>query len=393
MSKCIGAATLLVCDPGGAVISEGFVKYEDELIVEVGEIKNLPPGEKEKMDYFSGATLMPGLINAHDHLVTKSKYTPWVLDAVRSEPISYQTIRALRNAQGLLKDGVTTLRECGCRDRSNISIARAVKNKLVLAPDILACGKPISMLGGHCYYYSYEVSSPAEVVAAVRGELKEGADFIKVHATGGAGTLEGDPRWAQLSVEELTAAAQEAHKENKRVCSHAIGRPGIINTLDAGIDTLEHGHYLDDELLERMCKQKTYYVPTLTGYIPLARKGLSLGRPAWQVEKARLLLEEHQRVMSLLKKYPELELGAGTDSTGEMADEIMEMAVSAGFSNAKTLIIATLGSARVLGIEEKTGTLERGKRANLIVADGNLLEDLKGLKSLKRVIKAGETAV
>lgn len=385
----IGATTLLTCAEKDQVISEGYVKIEDEKIAEVGKISDLSPDQKNKMKYYRDCTIMPGMINAHDHLVTKSKYTPWTLDTIKNEPISYQTIRAERNAKGLLRDGVTTIRECGCRERINISISKAVKNKIIAGPDIIACGRPISMIGGHCYYYSYQVSSPSEVVAAVRTELMYGADFIKVHATGGAGTMEGDPRFAQLSYDELKAAADEAHKENKRVCSHAIGRKGIENTIRAGVDTVEHGQYLDAELLEMMCERGTYYVPTLTGYIPLARKGLELGRPAWMVEKARVLLDEHQRVMELVKKYTDIIIGAGTDSTGEMSDEIEEL-INTGYSNYEGLMMATNGSAQVLGIYEKVGSLEKGKKADVIVADGDILKDITGLKRLKKVIKTGQ---
>jgi imidazolonepropionase-like amidohydrolase len=385
----IGASTVLPCTDDNRVIKDGYVKIENDKIVEVGELSRFTDEQKKEISYFENATLMPGLINAHEHLVTKSKYTPWQLDTIKNEPLPYQVLRVQRNAIGLLKDGVTTLRECGCRERINISMAKAVKNKLFVGPDIIACGRPISMIGGHCYYYSYQVASPADVVAAVRTELMHGADFIKVHATGGAGTLEGDPRWAQLSYEELKAAAEEAHKENKRVCSHAIGRAGLENTIRAGIDTVEHGQYLDDELLEMMCKKGIYYVPTLTGYIPLARNGLKLGRPEWMVEKAKVLLDEHQRVMSLLKKYPEIVIGAGTDSTGEMSDEIIELVSAMGCQPIEGLKIATLGSAKVLGIQERTGTLEVDKIADMIVADGNLTENLLGLKNLKLVVKSG----
>jgi len=392
MTKFFGADLVLTCDSKEGVLKKAFVEVDGNRIVSVGSVESLSTEQKASLTYFKRATLMPGLINAHEHLVTKSKYTSWTLDMVTVEPIAFQALRALRNAQGLLCDGVTTIRECGCRERTNISIAKAVRDGLVMGPDVLACGRPISMIGGHCYYYSYEVGSPADVVAAVRTELKFGADFIKVHATGGAGTLEGSPKLAQLSYEELKAAADEAHKEEKRVCSHAIGRPGIENSIRAGIDTIEHGHYLDDELLELMCKSGSYYVPTLTGYIPLARDGLKLGRPAWMVEKAKVLLGEHQRVMQLVRKYPEIVIGAGTDSTGEMSDEITEIAAT-GFGNLEVLMMATLGSAKVLGIEQKVGTLAAGRKADLAVFDGDLLADLGGLKKVRKVIKAGREVV
>lgn len=388
MSYFIGADTVLPCTAPSAIRKRACVEIEGASIVGIVAVDELRPEQRASLTYYENATLLPGLINAHEHLVTKSKYTPWTLETVKSEPIAFQALRATRNAQGLLRDGVTTIRECGCRERTNISIAKAVRDGLIQGPDVLACGKPISMIGGHCYYYSYEVSSPAEVVAAVRSELKHGADFIKVHATGGAGTLEGSPIYAQLSYEELKAAADEAHKEDKRVCSHAIGRPGIANSIRAGIDTIEHGHYLDEELLEMMCERGSYFVPTLTGYIPLARNGLKLGRPAWMVEKAKVLLDEHQRVMKLVKKYPEIVIAAGTDSTGEMSDEIAELAAT-GYGNYEVLIMATQGSAKVLGIEDRAGILAAGKKADLVVADGDLIADLGGLKRIKKVVKAG----
>lgn len=392
MTRYFGADQVLTCESKEGVLEKGFVEVECDKIVSVGSVKALSAEQKKNLTYFEHATLMPGLINAHEHLVTKSKYTSWTLDKVTNEPIAYQTLRALRNAQGLLRDGVTTIRECGCRERTNISIAKAVRDGMVIGPDVLACGRPISMIGGHCYYYSHEVGSPADVVAAVRTELKYGADFIKVHATGGAGTLEGSPKWAQLSYEELKVAADEAHKEEKRVCSHAIGRPGIENSILAGIDTIEHGQYLDDKLLELMCKKGLYYVPTLTGYIPLARDGLKLGRPAWMVEKAKVLLSEHQRVMQLVRKYPELVIGAGTDSTGEMWEEIAEIA-AVGFKNLEVLMMATLGSAKVLGIDQKVGTLSVGKKADIAVFDGDLLGNLEGLKTVRKVIKSGREVI
>lgn len=371
------------------VIENGYVEIKDGRITNVGSVKDLSkaPFQGQEINY-PGSTLMPGLINAHEHLVTKSKYTSWTLDGIKSEPIPYQSVRALRNAEHLLREGVTTLRECGCRDRINLSISKANKDGLVTTPDIIACGRPISIIGGHCAYYSYEIASTQEAVAAARTELKYGADFIKVHATGGAGTKEGSPEWRQLSLEELTAIAEEAHAVGKRVCSHAIGREGIKNTLLAGIDTLEHGHYLDDELLQMMVEQGTYYVPTLTGYIPLARRGLEMGRPQWMVDKAMALLEKHQEVMKLIKKYPEIVIATGSDSSGSVAEEMEEL-VNAGFTPMQVLQFATRNGADVLDVLDRKGTLEVGKDADVLVVEGNPLESIQQVKNVKQVVKAG----
>lgn len=385
----IYASKVIPCD-AERVIENGFVEFENGVITAVGaaDDSESTPFEGQKVDY-RGCTLMPGLINAHEHLVTKSKYTDWTLDAIKTEPIPYQSVRALRNAENLLREGVTTLRECGCRERINIAISKANKDGLVTTPDIVACGRPISIIGGHCSYYSYEIASEHEAVAAVRTELKHGADFIKVHATGGAGTKEGSPQWRQLSLEELKAIVKEAHASEKRVCSHAIGREGIKNTILAGVDTLEHGHYLDDELLQLMVEKGTYYVPTLTGYIPLAKRGLEMGRPQWMVDKALKLLDRHQEVMTLIKKYPEIVIATGSDSSGSVAEEA-EALVESGFSEMQVLVFATRNGADVLDVLARKGTLETGKDADLLVVEGDPTRSISDLKNVKQVIKAGK---
>lgn len=388
MKKYIGASTLITCVSEEDTIADGYMEIADGRITAIGTLSELPEAARSKLIFYEDCTLLPGFINAHEHLVTKSKYTSWTLDKIKNESLVYQTIRAVRNAQGLLREGVTTLRECGCRERININISRAVKDNILLASDIIACGKPISIIGGHCYYYSWEISSSAEAVRAVRTEIKYGADFIKVHATGGAGTLEGDFRYSQLAFEELTAIIEEAHRHNKRVCSHAIGHEGIRNSIYADVDTVEHGHYLDDELLEEMCARNIHYVPTLTGYSSLAKNGLEMGRPRWMVEKAKTLLDAHQHVMDLIKKYPELVIAAGTDSSGSIAEEIMELH-KAGFSNYQVLVFATRNAANALDVLDDCGTLEVGKKANLVVVEGNPLNNIKSVNRIKQVVKNG----
>lgn len=389
MKYRIHATRVIPCDTE-EVIENGYVEFDGDRITAVGKSDELQADDFVGNEIkYQGCTIMPGLINAHEHLVTKSKYTSWTLDIVKNETVPYQSIRALRNAENLLREGVTTIRECGSRERINIAVSIANKNGLITTPDIVACGRPISIIGGHCSYYSHQIASEHEAVAAVRTELMHGADFIKVHATGGAGTKEGSPEWRQLSLEELKAIVEEAHACEKRVCSHAIGREGIKNTILAGVDTLEHGHYLDDELLEMMVEHGTYYVPTLTGYIPLALHGLEMGRPQWMVDNAMKLLTKHQEVMEKIKKYPEIIIATGSDSSGSVAEEVEELN-KAGFSPIQTLIFATRNGADVLDVLDKKGTIERDKDADLVVIEGDPLKNIQDLKMVKQVIKGGK---
>jgi Imidazolonepropionase and related amidohydrolases len=390
MSTLIAAKRVMPCKDS-AVLENAFVEIVDERIARVGLVKELSPEEQARCVQFDDCTILPGFINAHEHLATKTRLTPGIFNDIKVEPIQLQMLRAAKNARGLLEEGITTIRECGSREHMNLYISRGIKKGFISGPDVLACGHPISITGGHCYYYSWQVNCPTDVVKAARTELLAGADFIKVHATGGAGTLEGSPLYAELSVEELKAAVREAHRVGKRVVSHAIGRPGIENTLLAGVDSLEHGHYLDEPLLEMMVKQGTYYTPTLTGYVPLAEHGLEMGRPSWMVEKAKRLVDQHRLAIEKVRRYPEIVVAAGTDSSGEMVEE-MELLAAYGFSPMEAILCATRNAAVVLGIEARTGVLEAGKQADMVIVKGNPLDKLANLRNVVEVVKKG-TAV
>lgn len=387
MNFIISAKRVMPCNDN-AVLQDAYIEVIDERIARVGLIKELTQEEKEKCIHLDDCTILPGLINAHEHLATKTRLTPGLFSDIKVEPIQLQMLRAAKNARGLLEEGITTIRECGSREHLNLYISQGIKKGFISGPEVLACGHPISITGGHCYYYSWQVNCPEDVVKAVRTELMAGVDFIKVHATGGAGTLEGSPLYAELTLEELKAAVREAHRAGKRVVSHAIGRPGIENTLLAGVDSLEHGHYLDEPLLELMVKQGTYYTPTLTGYVPLAERGLQMGRPAWMVEKAKRLVDQHRKAIEKVRRYPEIIVAAGTDSSGEMVEE-MELLAEYGYSSIEAILCATNNAARVLGIDDHVGTLCVGKQADILIVKGDPLAKLACLRNVIEVIKAG----
>lgn len=388
MRFLISADRIITCD-GAKVVENGFVEIVDSQISRIGSVRELTPEDQAQCNSYRGCSILPGLINAHEHLVTKTRITPGIFEHIKVEPIQLQMLRAAKNAKALLEEGVTTIRECGSREHVNLFIAKGIRNGFITGPEVIACGRPISITGGHCYYYSWQVNCPEDAVKAVRTELMAGADFIKVHATGGAGTLEGSPLYAELTLPELTAAVKEAHRAGKRVVSHAIGRPGIENSLLAGVDSLEHGHYLDEPLLEMMVKAGTYYVPTLAGYVPLAERGLQQGRPAWMVEKAKRLVDKHREAIEKVRRYPEIIVAAGTDSSGEMAEEI-ELLAQNGYTAGQALICATRNSALALGIGDRVGSIQAKKQADLLVVAGNPLEKLASLRNVVETIKAGK---
>lgn len=387
MRRMISAARVITCRDEN-ILNNAFIDIDDGTIKRVGFITNLTEEEKNTCVHYEDCTILPGLINAHEHLVTKTRITPGIFNDIKTEAVQLQILRAAKNANALLREGITTIRECGSREHININISKGIKSGFLLGPDILACGRPISITGGHCSYYSWQVNSIEDVVRAVRTELMSGADFIKVHATGGAGSLEGDPRLPELTFEELMAAVGEAHRAGKRVVSHAIGRAGIANSILAGVDSLEHGHYLDEQLLDLMAKNKTFYVPTLSGYVPLAMRGLEMGRPKWMVEKAKRLVDKHREAIEKVRKYPEIIVAAGTDSSGEMVEEL-ELLISNGYNALEAIIFATRNAALTLGIEERVGTLDEGKQADILIVKGCPTENISYLRQIAEVIKKG----
>ncbi len=334
-----------------------------------------------------GLTVMPGLINAHEHLATKAHLTQCNIEAVLDEPILTYVLRAAKNATILLHQGITTVRECGSRPLVNICLRDAVSCGLVTGPRILACGSPISIPGGHLYRYSRIAEGPVEVRQAVREQFLAGADFIKVHASGGAGDKHGDPLRPEFTVDELAATVKEARVAGRRVAAHAIGREAIQNVLVAGVDSLEHGHFLDRQQAEHMSEKGVFYVPTVSGYYSALSDDANLYRPHWSIEKAKRLMDGlFAAVRTALESG--VRIAAGTDSFGQIVDEL-KLLRSLGLSPERTIMAATSVAAAALGIEDRVGILRRGMEADLIAVEGDALKDLDSLRSPRLVMKGG----
>jgi imidazolonepropionase-like amidohydrolase len=335
-----------------------------------------------------GLTILPGLINAHEHLATKPRLEPCDIVSVLKEPVVTYALRAAKNATTLLRRGITTIRECGSREHVNIHLRNAISEGLLRGPHILACGSPIAIKGGHMYQYAREVRNPSEIPQAVREQVSAGADFIKVHASGGAGDQHGDPTQAEFTVEELAAIVEEAKKEKRRVAAHVIGRTAVQNALDAGVSTIEHGHYLDSKQADFMAAKEMIYVPTMSGYQSAFIPDASRHRPQWSIDKAKRIAEGLQQAVRAAISAGVL-IAAGTDSFGDIVDELILLR-QAGLSAYTTLAAVTSTAALALGIEAQAGALKEGMQADLIAVAGNPLDNLEALRNPVSVMKGGE---
>ena len=339
----------------------------------------------------TGLTAVPGLINSHVHLANDGAAD---LEAqVRGDSVSIASLRAARSARDTLRSGVTTVRDCGAANGVVLELARAVESGLVVGPRIRAAGRVITMTGGHGHFMGLEADGADGVRRAVRQELKAGAHFIKAMATGGVLTPGVSPSQTALLAEELAAIVQEAHNAGRRVATHAIGRQGIENALRAGVDSIEHGYHLDEQLFEMAVAQGTFLVPTLLAVHGIVTEGPAGGSPAWIIDKAQV---EADRSKAMFKAAVDsgMKIAAGTDAGTPFNrhDELvreMGLMVEIGLTPLQALLAATRDAAENADVADLTGTLEVGKAADLLVVDGDPLEDVTNLTHTRLVAKEG----
>jgi len=372
----------------GKVIEKGTVAIEGKKLAFAGPINKFIPSKKDTIFDISGKTILPGLIDCHVHLCFDGTSDP--VASFSKEGVPTIALKAARHARLTLEAGVTTVRDLGGKDFIDIAIRDGIESEIIDGPRMICCGKQICITGGHGWEIGREANGENDVREAAREQLKAGANLIKMMATGGIMTKGVDSGSTQFTLEELRAGVQEAQKAGKRTASHAQGTEGIKYSLLAGISSIEHGIFLDDEAVGLMLKKKAYFVPTLSVTHHILRVGRKGGIPAFAVEKARLAMKSHLR--SVKKAYKaRVPIAFGTDAGtpfnchGENLKEL-ELLVALGFSPMEAIIAATKTASEVLGLENKIGTLEKGKLADLIVLDGNPLDDIGLLQRKDKIL-------
>ncbi|MCC7366014.1 MAG: amidohydrolase family protein [Dehalococcoidia bacterium] len=340
-----------------------------------------------------GLYAIPGLIDCHVHITSSGE--PGAMNYAAREPLPLRAWRAGEYARRTLHAGFTTVRDLGAADRLNVDLARAIDEGLVEGPRVLAAGLGVTMTGGHGHgFIAREADGPDEVRKAVREQLRAGATTVKLFASGGVMTPGVDPRSPSLTEEELRAGVEEAHKAFRVVGAHAQSTEGIKNAVRAGVDSIEHGVWLDGEAIELMAERGTYLVATLTAPYHIAHGGLEAGIPPFMVDKAHQVLEDHfasfkAAVAGGVRVAMGTDQGTPLSRPGENAQEIVRIAEQ-GLSNAGALLAATAWAADLLNIE--AGRLEAGKAADIVILRGDPLADISILTDqscIAGVIKAG----
>jgi len=348
---------------GGQPLRDAAVVVEGDRIAWIGPAAHAPSVGDGRVVDGRGHSLLPGMINCHAHLCNDGAAD--LFAQVVSDSVPIATIRAVLNARLALEAGVTTIRDCGAASQIALEIARAVEQGLIDGPRVRAAGRVVTMTGGHGHFIGRE--------ADVRAEIKGGAHFIKVMATGGVLTPGVDPSQTTFQPEELRAAVEEAHKAGRPIASHAIGNRGIKNALAAGIDSVEHGFYLDDESVNLALKNDAYMVPTLIAVDQIVNNGLARGIPDWVVRKAEAEAGHHRESFALAVRSG-MRIAAGTDAGtpfnphGDLALELAKM-VEFGLGEMAAIVA--------------------GKQADLLLVPGDPVADIAAMRRPAFVMKAG----
>jgi imidazolonepropionase-like amidohydrolase len=387
------------------LVTPAVVVVADGKIAATGANASVPAGA-EVID-LGDVTLSPGFIDAHTH-VTMAYVTDYKQAALNSlqETVPEQTLDALANAKVTLMAGFTTVRDVGSRHFIDVGLRNGIRKGTVPGPRMLVSVHAIGSTGGHCDETGYRagvfgketgpedgvINGPDQARYAVRLAHKYGADVIKMCASGGVLSLTDDVDTPQLTQEETNALIDEAHALRRKVAAHAHGAEAAKRAIRAGVDSIEHGSFLDDEALDMMKQHGTYYVPTLMALQGLSeqmQQGMYIPPPV-RAKAEQAMASVHKTFQRALAKG--VKIGLGTDAAvyphGRNAEEFHQM-VDLGMKPIDALRAGTSADADLLGLADKIGTLENGKIADIVAIPGNPLQDIRQTEHVVFVMKDG----
>jgi len=380
----------------GKMLTGQTIVIQGDKIATVGADAQVPAGAT--VVELPNSTVLPGLIDAHTHIT----FTPNFGYSRLAISVPREALTGARNAKVTLEAGFTTIRNVGASGYADVALRDAVNAGDVPGPRMLVSGPALSITGGHCdnnllpFDYHATNGGVADGVESVQHKTREiikyGADLIKVCATGGVLSKGDNPQHSQYTLDEMKAIVTDAHRLGRKVAAHAHGAEGIRWASMAGVDSIEHGSYIDDAAITEMKKNGTYLVPTLYLMDWFFENAEKIGTPPDLIAKGREVMPAARK--NVARAFAAgVKVGFGTDAAvyphGLNAHEFAVM-VKLGLTSLQAIQSATINGADLLGWSDKIGTIEPGKWADIIAVDGDPLADVTTLERVKFVMKGGE---
>jgi imidazolonepropionase-like amidohydrolase len=416
LSRSLGTSltlTILLATPGAAqriLIRAGHVvnvrtgqQPADQTIVVVGDrvaaigaTASTPAQTGDREIDLRSMTVLPGLIDAHTHLTFANDFDPYVrlsTDAVR------EALNGVRFAKITLEAGFTTVRNVGASGYSDVALRDYINAGYIPGPHMQVSGPPLSITGGHCdnnflpAEYHATADGVADGIAAVqqrvRQNIKYGVDLIKVCATGGVLSKGDDPQASQYSLDELKALVADAHRLGRKVAAHAHGAQGILFATEAGVDSIEHGTYIDADDTAAMKQHGTWLVPTLYLIDWMRENGHLPAMFQKKMMDVSAVVQQNQRKAVAAGVKVALGTDAAVYPHGLNAHEVEVYVTKLGMTPLAALQAGTINAAELMGWSDRTGALEPGKWADVIAVDGDPLGDVRVLQQVRFVMKSG----
>lgn len=365
-----------------------------DVLIEGGRITKIAaqipvPADRQATD-LRGKFLLPGLIDAHCHITASGDH----IEVELAHDPRVRILRAAHNATMTLLAGITTIRDTCGLDDSDIVLRDAIRSGQIMGPRIVACGRMITMTGGHGWFYGQEVDGPDAVRRAVRERIKARTDWVKFMASGGFAEEGEQPASSQLDPDELAAGVREANKAGRKTCAHAHGAAAIKNVLRAGIDSVEHASFMDQEAIDLLLERGAFIVPTFSIYYKMKEMGAAHNLAPYLIDLVNRSWE--LKIDRFVDAYRGgVRFAAGSDNGSPVAPHPdiateLEIFVRVGLSPYEALKSATITASQLLDLNNEIGTIEVGKRADLVVLRDDPLRNISAVRGVEAVIKDGK---
>lgn len=388
----------LIDGTGSDPKTNSAVYVKDGRIAWAGDASNMTAdAQNAEQKDVSGKWVLPGLIDGHIHICYNGSDSVFALLKLDRDSL---VLEAVDTVKRILSHGTTTVRDIGGEKYIEMSLRKAINAGFIDGPRMKTSGRVISMTGGHAHFIAREADGPEEVRKAAREQIKAGADIVKLMATGGSATPGQDIMASQFTVEEIQAAVEAAHAMGRTVAAHCHGTGGIKNCMLAGVDSIEHGTYLDDETADMMVESGASLVltlgvgnPDLTSYPLSPTQQGDAKRRKPMIEQG---IKQIRKTIALARKKGVF-LGSGSDAGGNplaphnysMAREL-ELLVGNGIPEMEALTIVTGNNAKILRWDHEIGTVEEGKFADILVIDDDPLANISNVRKISAIYKGGE---